>query len=73
MTGSIPVLAVSILILLEVVLEEEQKRIPVSANKSFNPYFAGSSSGRKPTSPVNRSGHSFNPYFAGSSSGSLFR
>ena len=38
-------------------------------NNCFNPYFAGSSSGREPKTVLGDLYESFNPYFAGSSSG----
>ena len=62
-------LVVSILILLEVILEEKDLPIIGLSFSSFNPYFAGSYSGSFSLRSVNRSGLSFNPYFAGSYSG----
>ena len=61
---------VSILILLEVVLEVIEQNLHLNTCLGFNPYFAGSSSGSCFVSKTENGGISFNPYFAGSSSGS---
>ena len=65
---------VSILILLEVILEEETEETVFNTILCFNPYFTGSNSGSYQIviQMLKRSG--FNPYFTGSNSGSsLFR
>ena len=61
---------VSILILLEVVLEAMLDARGTIRDSGFNPYFAGSSSGRSVAVRWRDSCCGFNPYFAGSSSGS---
>ena len=60
---------VSILILLEVVLEVDGYFKAYIKIASFNPYFAGSSSGRSCRVVTITQSVCFNPYFAGSSSG----
>ena len=62
---------VSILILLEVILEDISVDEAVNNGICFNPYFTGSNSGRMYYQL--QQGHlrcSFNPYFTGSNSGS---
>ena len=67
---SYTILTVSILILLEVVLEEDYGFSVDPTTLGFNPYFAGSSSGSSITNIQHLFYIRFNPYFAGSSSGS---
>jgi len=62
-------LDVSILILLEIVLEEFQKLLPPQRPGSFNPYSAGDSSGSSTSGHFSSVSSGFNPYSAGDSSG----
>ena len=64
---------VSILILLEVILEAPSFISFLEYMLSFNPYFTGSNSGSKSWITVSLNGVSFNPYFTGSNSGSLIQ
>ena len=72
--NSIVIQLVSILILLEVILEELSRKITSQWRFSFNPYFTGSNSGSHLTALIASCWACFNPYFTGSNSGSsLFR
>ena len=62
---------VSILILLEVILEVTLGLRMIQPLWCFNPYFTGSNSGSLWLYSVLRSFPSFNPYFTGSNSGSI--
>ena len=62
---------VSILILLEVILEAADQSSITSDLWCFNPYFTGSNSGSYVSVIDLNNGWSFNPYFTGSNSGSL--
>ena len=62
---------VSILILLEVILEVAKTFEYEAYDQSFNPYFTGSNSGSETNLLINVTSECFNPYFTGSNSGSV--
>ena len=60
---------VSILIVLDVVLEDNRRKIELNAEKSFNPYCAGCSFGSGLNQILSYVLNCFNPYCAGCSFG----
>ena len=60
---------VSILILLEVILEEFNDELAIAPTICFNPYFTGSNSGSHLVVLICYLMQRFNPYFTGSNSG----
>ena len=61
---------VSILIFVEIVLEERNNFQNLQNGTSFNPYFRGDSSARRSLAMNSIQELRFNPYFRGDSSGS---